>query len=178
MDDRAFALFDTPVGRCAVIWNERAICGLHLPGPTEAEARARIERKHPGAVERSPSPLAADLVERIARLLRGEAPVLDDVPLDLEAVPAFDRRVYEAARAIPPGATCTYGALAARIGAPHAARAVGGALGRNPFAIVVPCHRVVAAGGRVGGFSASGGARMKVRLLHLERGGRENLSLF
>src|SRR5262249_61450420 len=90
------------------------------------------------------------------------------VRLDRTGVPAFRRRVYEAARTIPPGQTLSYGEVAACAGSPGAARAVGQALGKNPFAIVVPCHRVLAAGGRVGGFSAQGGIATKLRLLALQ----------
>jgi methylated-DNA-[protein]-cysteine S-methyltransferase len=93
----------------------------------------------------------------VQALLEGRENELPDIPLDMEGVPSFRRRVYAGARTIPPGVTISYGELAARIDAPGAARAVGQALGRNPFAIVVPCHRVFAAGGKVGGFSATGG---------------------
>jgi methylated-DNA-[protein]-cysteine S-methyltransferase len=101
-------------------------------------------------------------------LLRGEARDLSAIALDMDGLPSFQRRVYEAARAIPPGETLSYGEVAARLGAPGSARAVGQALGRNPFAIVVPCHRVLAAGGKAGGFSANGGVATKLRLLALE----------
>jgi methylated-DNA-[protein]-cysteine S-methyltransferase len=104
----------------------------------------------------------------IAALLRGEPRDLSGVELDMQGVPPFHRRVYEVARGIPAGSTLSYGEVAARLGSPGSARAVGQALGRNPFAIVVPCHRVLAAGGRIGGFSANGGARTKLRLLEIE----------
>ena len=107
-------------------------------------------------------------IDAIMALLRGEASDLSAVPLDMEGLPTFDRRVYEVARAIPPGGTLSYGEIAARLGEPGAAREVGRALGQNPFAIVVPCHRVVAAGGKLGGFSANGGVATKLRLLALE----------
>ena len=104
-----------------------------------------------------------------SRCLSGAAVDLSTVPLDMERVPAFERRVYEVARTIPPGQTLTYGEVAARLGDPGAAREVGQALGRNPFAVIVPCHRVVAAGGKTGGFSATGGVTTKLRLLEIER---------
>jgi methylated-DNA-[protein]-cysteine S-methyltransferase len=107
-------------------------------------------------------------VDRIAALLLGEASDLATIALDMDDVPAFHRRVYETARAIPPGMTLSYGDIAARVGAPGAARAVGQALGRNPFPIVVPCHRVLAAGGKIGGFSAQGGIATKRRMLAIE----------
>jgi len=101
-------------------------------------------------------------------LLRGERVSLDDVALDMEGVQPFHRRVFELARTIPAGRTSTYGELATRLGDPGSARAVGEALGRNPFPIVVPCHRVLAATGKLGGFSAHGGATTKRRMLIIE----------
>ena len=93
---------------------------------------------------------------------------MDDLELDMAGVPPFHQRVYAVARAIPPGTTMTYGEVAQLLGEPGAARAVGQALGHNPFAPVVPCHRVLAAGNRSGGFSASGGVRAKLRMLQIE----------
>jgi methylated-DNA-[protein]-cysteine S-methyltransferase len=107
-------------------------------------------------------------VASIVALLGGRAVDLSFVPLDTDRVPVFDRRVYDAARLIPPGVTRTYGEVARQAGARREARAVSQALGRNPFAIVVPCHRVVAADGRLGGFSAHGGVATKRRLLAIE----------
>lgn len=112
-------------------------------------------------------------------LLSGEdlaAP--DSVPLDLSRVPPFHARVYEVARTIPPGTTLTYGEIARRLGEPGAARAVGQALGANPFAPIVPCHRVLAAGGGTGGFSADGGVATKRRLLEIEGVHLEQPALF
>jgi methylated-DNA-[protein]-cysteine S-methyltransferase len=101
-------------------------------------------------------------------VIAGECRDLSGIPLDWTRVAAFDRRVYEAAREIPFGATLTYGELAAKIGDRDAARAVGQSLGRNPFAVIVPCHRVRAAGTKLGGFSAGGGAATKAKLLAAE----------
>jgi methylated-DNA-[protein]-cysteine S-methyltransferase len=111
----------------------------------------------------------SNAVDGVVELLSGAAVDLSTVALDMKHVPAFDRRVYEVARTIPPGQTLTYGEVAARVGDPGAARDVGQALGRNPLAVIVPCHRVVAAGGRTGGFSATGGVTTKLRLLEIER---------
>jgi methylated-DNA-[protein]-cysteine S-methyltransferase len=113
--------------------------------------------------------LVAAAIVRIQALLAGTRDDLADLPLELEGVPEFHRRVYAVARAIPPGEVLTYGEVARRLGEPGAARAVGQALGKNPFAPVVPCHRVLAAGGRSGGFSAEGGADTKLRMLEIER---------
>jgi methylated-DNA-[protein]-cysteine S-methyltransferase len=123
----------------------------------------------PDAREEPPPPAVQHAVDGVIALLSGAAVDLSVVPLDMERVPAFDRRVYEVARTIPPGKTLTYGDIAARLGDPGAAREVGQALGRNPFAVIVPCHRVVAAGGKTGGFSATGGVTTKLRLLEIER---------
>jgi methylated-DNA-[protein]-cysteine S-methyltransferase len=179
MSESSFALFDTPVGRCAVIWNALGLCGLLLPESDEPATRARLRRRFPDAQERPPSPAVAAAVEAISAQLDGRTGDLRKVALDYRGVGDFERRVYEAARAIPPGETVTYGAIARELGQPDAARAVGQALGRNPFPLVVPCHRVVAAGGRSGGFSAPGGVSSKLRLLALEGApGSEQLSLF
>jgi methylated-DNA-[protein]-cysteine S-methyltransferase len=168
MPDQGFALFDTAIGRCGVAWSGRGLAGVQLPESREEATRARLARRFPAARESTPPPEVGRAVEAITALLRGEKQDLSAVRLDLEDVPAFHRRVYEVARAIPPGATLSYGEIAVRLGAPGSARAVGQALGRNPFAIVVPCHRVLAAGGRVGGFSANGGVATKLRLLAIE----------
>jgi methylated-DNA-[protein]-cysteine S-methyltransferase len=163
-----FALFASPAGRCAVVWRGGALAGLLLPGADEEATRARVAAEHPGAVESAPPAFVRAALAAIRELLAGRNPDLSQIPLDMAAVPPFHRRVYEAARTLPPGSTVSYGELAARAGSPRAARAVGQALGRNPFAIVVPCHRVLAAGGDIGGFSAPGGTATKRHLLALE----------
>jgi methylated-DNA-[protein]-cysteine S-methyltransferase len=163
-----YALFDTPLGRCGIAWGGGGILGVQLPEADERATRARMGRRWPGVPEAPPSPEARRAIDGIRALLAGERGDLADVPLDMDGVADFDRRVYEAARTIPAGATLTYGQVAARLGEPGAAREVGQALARNPFAIVVPCHRVVAAGGKTGGFSAGGGVGTKLRLLALE----------
>jgi methylated-DNA-[protein]-cysteine S-methyltransferase len=163
-----FALFDTAIGRCAVSWGESGITGMHLPGARDAATRARVLERVPGARELPPPPDVERAVADVTALLRGESIDLSRIGLDMNGVPPFHRRVYEAARTIPPGTTRSYGAVAAQLDAMGSARAVGQALGRNPFALLVPCHRVLAAGGKVGGFSASGGVRTKLRLLAIE----------
>lgn len=164
----AYTLFDTPVGRCAIAWGERGIVGVQFPEADDAHTRARLLAQWPGTRESPPPPNVRRAMDGIVALLRGEGVDLSDILLDMEDLPPFHRLVYAAARSIPPGQTVSYGELAAECGAPGAARAVGQALGRNPFAIVVPCHRIVAAGGRVGGFSAHGGVATKLRLLSIE----------
>jgi O-6-methylguanine DNA methyltransferase len=164
----SFALFDTAIGRCGLAWGDRGVAGIQLPEAGERETRARMLQRFPAAGEAAPPLEVQHVIDRIVALLRGEASDLSTIALDMDQVPAFHRRVYEAARAIPPGMTLSYGDIAARVGAPGAARAVGQALGRNPFPIVVPCHRVLAAGGKIGGFSAQGGIATKRRMLAIE----------
>ena len=165
---QGFTLFDTAIGPCAIAWSGRGILAVQLPEANERHTRARLVRRLPHAHEAPPPPAVKRALEGIAALLRGEPSDLSTVALDLDGVPPFHRRVYEVARTIPPGATLSYGEIAARLGAPRSARAVGQALGRNPVAILVPCHRVLAAGGKPGGFSANGGVATKLRLLAIE----------
>jgi len=163
-----FALFDTSIGRCAIAWGARGIVSLQLPEADEDATRARILRRFPEAREGLPPPAAAQAADEVRRLLEGEPRDLTAITLDMTGVPDFHRRVYELARAVQPGETVTYGEVAARLGDPGLSRAVGQALGRNPFAIIVPCHRVLAVGGKSGGFSAAGGVATKRRLLEIE----------
>ncbi len=163
-----FTFFDTALGRCAIAWGPRGIAAVGLPGTDERATRRRILRALPGARESSPPPDVQRAIDAIAGLLEGQTDDLASIALDMDAVPEFHRRVYEAARAIPPGATLTYGEVADRIGERGAAQAVGQALGRNPFPVVVPCHRVLAADGGLRGFSAPGGLDAKRRMLAVE----------
>jgi methylated-DNA-[protein]-cysteine S-methyltransferase len=164
----AYCLFDTAIGACGIAWNEDALAAVQLP-ETSREGTARRMLRHTGEVPPAePPPFVQQAIVRIQSLLQGGRDDLADLPLDFGTLPEFQRRVYEVARAIPPGEVLTYGEVARRIGDPGAARAVGQALGHNPFAPVVPCHRVLAAGGRSGGFSAEGGAQTKLRMLEIE----------
>jgi methylated-DNA-[protein]-cysteine S-methyltransferase len=164
-----YAFFDTAIGACAIVWGEAGIRGLMLPGADRARTLAGLRRRHPQAHDAEPTPAIAAAVRRLQALLDGGADDLADIGLDMDGVPPFHRRVYEAARRIGPGRTCSYGELAEALGEPGAARSVGQALGANPFALIVPCHRVLAAGGASGGFSAPGGVDTKRRLLQIER---------
>lgn len=164
-----FAVFDTPIGPCGIAWGEGGVRGLHLPGADRARTLAGLRRRHPGAVESVPTPAVQSAIDAIVALLNGTPVNLSGITLDMDGVPEFHRRVYAVARTIPPGRTLSYGEVAQRLGEPHAARAVGQALGANRFAIIVPCHRVLAAGGRSGGFSAPGGVDTKRRLLEIEQ---------
>lgn len=163
-----YALFDTAIGRCAIAWGAHGITRCALPAAGEEALRRHIAPGSAQASEQPAPPAIAAAITRIVALLAGARDDLRDLVLDLDDIPEFHRRVFAAARAIAPGDTVTYGELARRLGTPGAARAVGQALGANPFPIVVPCHRIVAANGRLGGFSAPGGARTKRRMLQIE----------
>ena len=163
-----YCLFDTAIGACAIAWGERGLKGLQLPEADAARTRTRMARRYPDAVEAPPPDEVLEAIAAIAALTAGEPRDLTAIRLDMEGLGTLPRGVYEIARTIPPGQTLTYGEIAKRLGDPLHARAVGEALGRNPFAIVVPCHRVLAAGGKLGGFSANGGVVTKLRLLEIE----------
>ncbi|MGE0583382.1 MAG: methylated-DNA--[protein]-cysteine S-methyltransferase [Steroidobacteraceae bacterium] len=162
------ALFDTPLGPCGLAWSARGICGVQLPEADADSTRSRLQRRYPGARESVPSPLARLAIDAMVALLAGRPARFDDIALDLRDTPPFNLRVYEIARAIPAGETASYGEIATRLGEPGAARAVGQALGQNPIPIIIPCHRVLAAGHRPGGFSAHGQVATKRRLLEIE----------
>jgi methylated-DNA-[protein]-cysteine S-methyltransferase len=168
MSSHHFALFDTAIGRCGIVWGERGISAVQLPMPNEQKTRARIGQRHGAIAEASPPADVQRVTGRIVELLEGKPDDLTDVALDLEGVPEFDRGVYEIARSIPPGSTMTYGDIAKRLGGVELSRDVGQALGHNPCPIVVPCHRVLAAGGKPGGFSANGGVATKLKMLAIE----------
>lgn len=165
--ETGFTLFDTAIGRCAIAWSARGITRILLPATRDSDLRARLARDTGAAEADAPAEIRR-AIDAIASLLRTGRADLSTIELDMDGVPPFHRRVYEAARAIAPGETLTYGEIARALGAPGLSRAVGQALGRNPFSIVVPCHRVLASDGRLGGFSAPGGITTKLRLLTLE----------
>ena len=173
-----FGFFNTSIRACGLAWRGDWLVGCQLPEGSDDDTRARMRRRFPDAIDmgwieaRDPADFVPGWVRiaamRIEASLAGQNDDLTDLPLDLSSVAEFERQVYAAARAIPYGLTVTYGELARRIGAPGAARAVGRALGRNPFAPIIPCHRILAAGARGGGFSAGGGVATKLRMLVAE----------
>lgn len=168
MSAQQFALFDTALGRCGIAWSAVGVTGVQLPEQHESATRARLQRRYPDAREASPPTHIQQAIDDIAGLLRGEGRDLSAVALDMNGVVQFDQRVYAVARTIPAGATLTYGDIAVRLGDSSVAREVGQSLGQNPFPIIVPCHRVLAAGGKIGGFSAAGGVTTKLRMLDIE----------
>lgn len=161
--------FETAHGFVAIAWNSKGITALRLPSASAAEAERAIRRRLPDADASDPPPRVAAIVADIRRYFAGEAVDFSDLPLDLgEQSPLFTQ-IYAAVRALKWGESTTYGAVARGIGAgPEAARDVGQAMGANPIPLIIPCHRVLAAGKRIGGFSAPGGSDSKARMLALE----------
>jgi methylated-DNA-[protein]-cysteine S-methyltransferase len=152
--------FETALGRCVIRWSEAGVSGVSLPGTPSRLPTYEVASGVPAFVRNA--------IEGIVAVMAGEPRDLRDVPLDEQGIDAFARSVYAATRTIPPGTTRTYGAIAREIGGPDGPREVGAALGQNPFPIIVPCHRVVAANGALTGFSAPGGLATKRRMLQLE----------
>jgi len=168
MTDQHYALFDTPIGLCGIEWGPRGINGLQLQMGGEDKTRARIRQRRGDIAEAEPTAEVKVAIDRIVDLLAGKADDLTDIALDLDGVPEFNRGVYDIARTIPPGKTMTYGDIAKKLGGVELSRDVGQALGHNPCPIVVPCHRVLAAGNKPGGFSARGGVSTKLKMLQIE----------
>jgi methylated-DNA-[protein]-cysteine S-methyltransferase len=178
---RGHVLFDTAFGACGIAWGPAGITSVQLPEASRAATERRLAASGGAPREAPPPPDVARAIERIARHLATGREDLTGLALDWSGVTPFRRRVYEASLAIAPGEIVSYGELATRVGSPGAFRAVGQAMAKNPFPVVVPCHRVVASGGRdwsratpaarrakLRGFSAHGGVDTKARLLALE----------
>jgi methylated-DNA-[protein]-cysteine S-methyltransferase len=151
MTDQHFTLFDTAIGICGIEWGPRGINGLQLPMGSDEKTRARIRQRHGDIAESEPTAEVRRAIARIVELLAGKPDDLTDI-----------------ARTIPPGKTMTYGDIAKKLGGVELSRDVGQALGHNPCPIVVPCHRVLAAGNKPGGFSARGGVETKLKMLAIE----------
>jgi methylated-DNA-[protein]-cysteine S-methyltransferase len=168
MTSQHFAIFDTAIGPCGILWGLRGITGVQLPMGSEDKTRNRIRQREASVSEAVPTAEVRRAIEGIVELLEGKPNDLAEIVLDLDGVPEFNRGVYDIARKIPPGQTMTYGDIAKKVGGVELSRDVGQALGRNPCPIVVPCHRVLAAGGKPGGFSANGGVVTKLKMLAIE----------
>jgi methylated-DNA-[protein]-cysteine S-methyltransferase len=168
MTGQYFAIFDSAIGPCGIIWGERGITGVQLPMGNEEKTRKRILQRNGDVTEAPPPAGVRSAIEGMMELLAGKPNDLLDIALDLDGVPEFNRGVYDIARKIPPGKTMTYGDIAKKLGGVELSRDVGQALGRNPCPIVVPCHRVLAAGNKPGGFSANGGVVTKLKMLAIE----------
>lgn len=166
-DERGM-LFASAFGPCGIAWNANGLTRLQLPeqdaAATELRLRPRAGLAHPAEAPE----WVSWAVVALQRYFAGRAVDFAGICLDLSGCSPFHQRIYDALRGVGWGRTTTYGALAAEVGSPDAARAIGQAMGRNPLPIIVPCHRVLASGGKIGGFSAHGGATTKERLLVLE----------
>ncbi len=168
MAGRGYTIFDTAVGRCGIVWSDAGIVGVQLPEAREIDTRRRIFQVYPEAREQRP-PLNAEIaIEGIAALLHGEASDLSDVALDMAGHLAFEQRVYQFARGIPRGETRTYNEVAAGLRASGAVHSVAQVIARNPFMIIVPCHRVLEVGHYADRISPFGGSISKRRLLSIE----------
>ena len=163
-----YHLFDTALGVCGVAWSEQGLTRLQRPEATPDATARRLRGRSAAAMASAPPRPVAKAIAHVERYLAGEQIDFARVALDLSGVSDFHRKVYQTMRSIGWGQTTSYGALAQWVGSPEAARAVGQAMGRNPIPVIIPCHRVLASGGKVGGFSAFGGADTKQRLLALE----------
>ncbi|HEX3700136.1 MAG TPA: methylated-DNA--[protein]-cysteine S-methyltransferase [Phenylobacterium sp.] len=163
-----YALFETAIGWAGVAWGEAGLVAVHLPEREPETARRGFLRRFPDAAEAEPGPQVRAAMDAITDQLAGKLTDLSAIALDRSRTPEFHARVYAIAQSIPPGETLTYGEVAERLGDKLLARDVGQALGKNPWPIVVPCHRVTAANGKLGGFSARGGAHTKLKLLAIE----------
>ena len=173
-----YALFPNAIGACGLAWNDEGLTLVRLPEAGEGAMRAWLQRRAPGVPETEPPAEIAAAIVDIRALLDGKPLDLSHIRLDRSPLTDFDARVYAVTQAIAPGETLTYGEVAQRVGEPGAAQAVGRALGSNPWPIVVPCHRVVAAGGKLHGFSAPGGIDTKRRMLAIEGASLKGASLF
>lgn len=164
-----YLIFETAGGYCGIAWNSVGITRLQLPAKSAEAAQRNLLRRLPGAGPGTPPPAVLEAVAAVERYFNGEKIEFSDVRLDLDGQGEFFKRIYAAARRLCWGQTTTYGALAKNLGAgPEAARDVGQAMANNPVPLIIPCHRVLAAGGKVGGFSAPGGSAAKIRMLELE----------
>jgi O-6-methylguanine DNA methyltransferase len=175
MKQDAYCLFETPLGACGIAWNEQEtsrippmVTFFQLPEATRSVTETRIAGSSGGRKARVPPPRIAGIIKRVQRHLNGDVQDFLNIVVDLDGAGPFARQVYNAARKIPAGRTVTYGELATDMNRPTSARAVGQALGRNPIPLIIPCHRVLASGNDLRGFSAHGGVETKAKLLEIE----------
>lgn len=164
----AYTVFDTAVGRCAIAWGQNGVLGVQLADVREIETRRRLLRQFPEARELPPPADVQYFIDSIGIALRGQFAELSDIPLDMSDLSPFDCRIYEMVRRIPRGETRTRAEIATQVGSPGIVHSLAQALARNPFALVVPCHRVLESAGRIDGIPTNGGAMTRARLLSLE----------
>jgi methylated-DNA-[protein]-cysteine S-methyltransferase len=171
MAGRGYTIFDTSIGRCGIAWGDLGVLGVQLPEAREIETRRRLFQLFPDARELRPPAEIQSAIDGVAALLRGKVADFSEVRLDMSGIRPFDGRVYDFTRTIPRGETMTYGEVAARLRASGATHSVAQALSRNPFMVIVPCHRVLEAGGYADKISPNGGSISKRRLLSIEGAG-------
>jgi methylated-DNA-[protein]-cysteine S-methyltransferase len=169
MSGHSFTIFETAIGHCGIVWTARGIAGVDLPAGSAEKTRARLLRRFPDAQDTPPPAEVQKVIADVVALISGEKIDFSHVTLDHAPLPEFSQRVYEIVRKIPIGETLTYGDVAKKLGDVALSREVGQAMGKNPTPIIMPCHRVVAASGKTGGFSAPGGVDTKMKLLSIER---------
>lgn len=168
-DIHHFSVFETRAGFCAIAWSARGIARFQLPTRTADAAERLIRRRLPSAREALPEGKIREAIAAVQRYFSGEPTDFSDLVLDLAGQDPWFTAIYAETRQLAWGETSTYGGLANRLGkGPEAARDIGQAMARNPVPLIIPCHRVLAAGGRIGGFSAPGGAEAKRRMLEIE----------
>jgi methylated-DNA-[protein]-cysteine S-methyltransferase len=168
MAGQGYTIFDTAVGRCGIAWSQAGIVGVQLPEVRELETRRRLLQQYPEAREWRPPEDVQMAIDGIVALLNGKPVDLSDIPLDTYDIPEFNCRVYEAIRRIPRGETRSYAEIAIHLYVSGAINAVANAVARNPFAIIVPCHRAITAPGQTSGFAGNAGIVTKSRLLSIE----------
>ncbi|WP_259782641.1 methylated-DNA--[protein]-cysteine S-methyltransferase [Aestuariispira ectoiniformans] len=164
----SFSLFETPIGRCGIAWTMQGIARFCFPEGNDDRTKGRLLKGIDAVEADTPPALIRQAIDLVRQLMAGEKISFAAIPLDLTGVSDFHRRVYQEISKIPPGQTATYGEVAARVGEPKGAQAIGQAMGRNPIPVIIPCHRVLAAGSSLGGFSGAGGVDTKRRLLEIE----------
>ncbi|MEJ5018310.1 methylated-DNA--[protein]-cysteine S-methyltransferase [Ochrobactrum vermis] len=169
MESSGITIFETEIGPCGIAWRGQKIVGVEIGDADEKETRYRLDERFPGAEDTDLPVFVTNTIQGVRALLTGAAVDFSDAPLALDTQPDLNRQVYEIILELKPGETTTYGAIARRLGDISLSQAVGYALGKNPFPIIVPCHRVLGANGKVGGFSAAGGTATKLKLLNIER---------
>ncbi len=165
----SYAVFETASGFCGIAWGGNGITRFQLPTDNAAATERLLLRRMSAAKGAEPTPDIAGVIEMVRRYFEGSEVDFSDLNLDLDGQDDLFKEIYALARRLHWGQTTTYGALAKEIDAdPRLARDVGQAMAKNPIPLIIPCHRVLAAGGKVGGFSAPGGAASKIRMLQLE----------
>lgn len=163
-----YQLFDTAFGTCAIAWSELGLTRVQLPEATPAETESRVRDGGTLTAASTLPVFAEQALTALESYFQGVSVSLENLLLDESLVSEFNARAYRELRSVPRGKMITYGDLAQRIGQPSAAQAMGLAMSKNPWPVIVPCHRVVGANGKLIGFSAHGGVDTKLRLLTLE----------